>query len=47
MFTIMVVLVLLACASLVAAAVWPPKIPWWVSVGFLCLIELIRILPLR
>jgi hypothetical protein len=45
MLTLMVVLVIAACAFCIAAIIWPTRIPWWVSVGFLCLIELIRVLP--
>lgn len=45
MLTVLVVLVIAACVAVVLGAI--NKLPWWVSVGILCFIELIRILPLK
>jgi len=45
MLTVMIVLVLAAFIVTIASAVG--KAPLWVSVIILCLIELIRILPLK
>ena len=45
MLTVMIVLVLAAFIVTIAAAM--NKAPLWVAVIILCLIELIRILPLK
>jgi uncharacterized membrane protein YdbT with pleckstrin-like domain len=41
--TLLFILILAACGFLVAA-ILTPRIPWWVSVRFLCLLELARYL---
>ena len=44
--TIFGILALTAFACCVASAVWP-RCPVWIAVVFLCIIELLRVLPLK
>lgn len=44
LLTVMLLLVLAAFISMVAAVMG--KCPLWVSVAFLCIIELLRVMPL-
>lgn len=47
MLTVLIILVIAAFLVTLASAAWtPPKAPLWVSVLLLCVIELIRVLPL-
>ena len=45
MLTVLFVLVIAAFICVVASAAQPSKVPLWVAVLLLCLIELLRILP--
>lgn len=46
MLTVFLVLVIIAIILTVAAAWAPSKMPLWAAVFVLCLIELLRIVPL-
>lgn len=45
MLTVMIVLALTAFIVTIASAINPPRVPLWVAVVILCVIELIRALP--
>jgi hypothetical protein len=46
MLTVLIILVLAAFIVTVASAASPTKVPLWVAVLLLCIIELLRTLPL-
>lgn len=46
MLTVIILLVVVAFIICIASAFSPPKAPLWVAVLLLCIVELIRILPL-
>ena len=46
MLTVMVILAIAAFVCVIASAVRPAKVPLWVGCIILCIIELLRVLPL-
>jgi len=46
LMTILMFLAIAACVCLVVHVLKPDKVPLWVAVALLCLIELLRTLPL-
>ncbi len=44
MITVLLILVLAAFVCVIAAAVWS-RVPLWVAVVLLCMVELLRVLP--
>jgi hypothetical protein len=46
MFTVLIILAVIALIVTILSVLTPPKAPLWVAVLILCLIELIRTVPI-